>query len=162
MLSRKGLEKRMALVSVTGKNPVVFTLRTRSRSYDLEASVRQIGEDFVVSIWGGDVPHVGAVALAQPRPSLKDPETVSATASVFCVVGHKEDGMVKTVSEILAAALNARVVVTAGIHWDNLSAEGISHVLKNGDVLVKQILKKIKQLRRTGNPEKRRRRNTKG
>ena len=51
--------------------------------------------------------------------------------------------MAKAVSEILAAALNARVVVTAGIHWDDLSPEAISRVIQNSEKLVEMILEKI-------------------
>jgi hypothetical protein len=123
-----------------------FTLKTSQGEYDLEASVRIIGKDLLVAVWGGEQPHVGAEAIAQPRPSLKDPERVSATASVVCLLGHKEDDLAKAVSEILAAAMNTTVVVTAGIHWDNLDAEGINRVLRNSEILVDLILEKIAQL----------------
>jgi hypothetical protein len=120
-----------------------FTLTTNEGSFDLSASVRRIGEDFLVAIWGGEKPHIGAVAMAQPRPSLKNPAATSATASVFCYVGHKEDQLAKAVAEVLAAALNTRVVVTAGIHWDNIKAEGIQQVIANSEKLVDAILKHI-------------------
>jgi hypothetical protein len=122
---------------------IEFTVRTSQGAYDLEASVRFIGKDLLAAVWGGERPHVGAVAIAQPRPSLKDPERVSATASVFCLLGHKEDDLAKAVSEILAAAMNTTVVVTAGIHWDNLDAEGINKVLRNSEILVDLILERI-------------------
>jgi len=121
----------------------VFEVRTNEGTYDLEASVRLIGQDLLVAIWGGEKPHIGAVAAAQPRPSLKDPEITSATASVICLPGHKEDELAKAVSEILAAALNTPVVVTAGIHWDNISEEGIQKVIENSKILVDLILEKI-------------------
>ncbi len=120
-----------------------FTLRTHEGSFDLSASVRRIGEDLLVAIWGGEKPHIGAIAMAQPRPSLKDPAVTSATASVFCYVGHKEDQLAKTAAEVLAAAFEARVVVTAGIHWDNLEADEIQQVIANSEKLVAAILKRI-------------------
>jgi len=123
-----------------------FTVKTSEGAYDLEASVRLIGEDFLVAIWGGERPHIGAVSVAQPRPSLKDPSATSATASVICLLGHKEDELVKAVSEILAATLNTRVVVTAGIHWDNIDKEGIQKVIQNSEILVDMILEKITSL----------------
>lgn len=116
-----------------------FTVTTREGRFDISATVRLIGTDLLVAIWGGDSPHIGAVAAAQPRPSLRDPEVTSATASVICYVGHKEDSMAKAASEYLAAAFNTRVVVTAGIHWDNLTDENIRQVIKNGDVLLEMI-----------------------
>jgi hypothetical protein len=117
-----------------------FTTETETGAYDLAANVRLIGQDLLVAICGGEKPHIGAVAVAQPRPSLKDPEVNSATASVICYVGHKEDDLAKASSEILAAALNTRVVVTAGIHWDGLDDNGIQIILKNSRLLVEMIL----------------------
>ena len=120
-----------------------FRVATKQGEYDLEASVRAIGEDLLIAIWGGEKPHIGAVALAQPRPSLKDPRTMSATVSVFCYVGHKEDGLAKQAAEKLAATFNTRVVVTAGIHWDNLSEEGIRKVMQNSRLLVDLVVHQI-------------------
>ena len=120
-----------------------FMVRTAEGAYDLEASVRWIGKDLLVAIWGGEKPHIGAVSLAQPRPSLKDPKDTSATASVICMLGHKEDELAKAISEVLAATLNTPVVVAAGIHWDNIDEEGIRSVTRNSEILVDLILKKI-------------------
>jgi hypothetical protein len=123
-----------------------FTVKTDEGAYDLEAAVRLIGRDVLVAIWGGEKPHIGAVSMAQPRPSLKDANVISATASVFCLVGHKEDELAKAASEILAAALNTQVVVTAGIHWDNISQDGIEKVIRNSEILVDMILNKLASL----------------
>jgi len=119
-----------------------FTIQTDEDSYNLSASIRLIGEDVLVAIWGGEGPHIGAVAVAQPRPSLKDPDVTSATASVICFVGHKEDELVKAAAEILAATLKTQVVVTAGIHWDNLDEKAILGIIKNSELLVDMILEK--------------------
>jgi hypothetical protein len=122
---------------------VEFTINTSEGEYDLSASIRLIGHDLLVAIWGGEKPHIGAVAMAQPRPSLKDPEVTSATASVFSYVGHKEDELAKATAEILAAAIKTNVVVAAGIHWDNLPPAGIQRVIDNSEILVEMILEKI-------------------
>jgi hypothetical protein len=120
-----------------------FTIKTNEGSHDLTAGVRRIGPDILVAIWGGEKPHIGAVAMAQPRPSLKDPEMTSSTASVFAYVGHKEDELAKAAALILAATLKTNVVVTAGIHWDNLPPDGIRQVIKNSEVLVEMILETL-------------------
>ncbi len=119
-----------------------FTLETDTGAYDLTASVRFIGADVLVAFGGGEKPHIGAVAVAQPRPSLKDPEATSASASVICLLGHKEDELVKAAAEILAAALKTQVVVTAGIHWDNLAPEAIRRIVQNSEMLVDKILER--------------------
>lgn len=118
-------------------------VKTTSGSFDIEAGIRRIGDDLLVAIWGGEKPHIGAVSVAQSRPSLKNPETKSATASVICFPAHKEDELAKAVSEVLSAVLDTRVVVTAGIHWDNLSNDGIKKVINNSDLLVDLILKEV-------------------
>lgn len=82
-----------------------FTLRTNEGTYDIEAYVRFIGQDLSVAIWGRAKPHIGAIALAQPRPSQKDQERMSSSASVLCILGRKEDELSKAVSEILASTL---------------------------------------------------------
>ncbi len=118
-------------------------VKTQTGSFDIEAGVRRIGDDLLVAIWGGEKPHIGAVSAAQSRPSLKDPKTMSATASVICFPAHKEDELAKAVSEVLAAVLDTRVVVTAGIHWDNISEDGIRKIISNSKILVDLILKEV-------------------
>jgi hypothetical protein len=120
-----------------------FTVKTSTGEYDLEAYVRFIGLDLLVAIWGGEKPHIGAVSVAQPRPSLRDPDMISSSASVFCLVGHKEEELAKATAEILAATLDTNVTVTAGIHWDDIVPAGIEKVIQNSVVLVEMILDKI-------------------
>jgi gallate decarboxylase subunit D len=122
--------------------PKEFTVKTEEDAYNLSASARLIGDDVLVAIWGGEKPHIGAVAVAQPRPSLRDPEVTSSSASVICRVGHKEDDLVKAAAEILAAALDTYVVVTGGIHWDDLAPEAIQQVVRNSEILVDMILQR--------------------
>jgi len=119
------------------ENPIIF--KTQTGTFDLIASVMNVGRDAVIVIWGGEKPHIGAVALAQPRHSLKDPEKISATASVLTIIGHKEDAVVKSVSERLAAAANRPVVVTAGMHWDNLRESDLNQILINVEILIQMI-----------------------
>ena len=121
-----------------------FIVKSESGQYDIEAYIRVIGKDILVAIWGGERPHIGAIAVAQPRPSLKDPECISSTASVYCLLGHKEDDLAKAASEVLAAALNTTVVVTAGIHWDNITEEGILKVIENCQTVINCILDQMK------------------
>ena len=120
-----------------------FVVKTREGKYDIEAAVRVIGTDLLVAIWGGEKPHIGAVATALPRPSLSDSRRISASASVYCFVGHKEDQLARTAALRIASALNTPVVVTAGIHWDNLDETGIRTVLDNSRILTDLILERL-------------------
>lgn len=102
-----------------------ISVRTAAPDYVVEAEAVRIGPDLLVAIWGGERPHIGAVAAAQPRPSLADSNRISATASVLTYVGHKEDDVAKRTAEAIAARFNTNAVVTAGIHWDKLTPDGI-------------------------------------
>jgi hypothetical protein len=127
------------------EKPLQFYVKTEEDSYNLEAAALRLGQDWLISIWGGVRPHIGAVAAAQPRPSLKDEKVTSATASVLCFLGHKEDVIVKDVSEKLAASLKTNVVVTAGIHWDDIDLEGIQRIIDNCRILISKIKERIDQ-----------------
>jgi hypothetical protein len=113
--------------------------QVKEGEFPISALLQRIGEDYLLSVWGGSA-HIGAVAMAQPRPSLQDPERVSATTSVFCYVGHKEDELVKKMAEKLAATLGGKVVVAAGLHWDGITLEGIRQVDRNVDALIELIV----------------------
>jgi hypothetical protein len=85
-----------------------------------------IGEDLCVIISGGDSPHIGCVTLSVPRPSLGDENIISSTTSVLNLVGHKDDEAARYVSHKLSSKLNKNVVVTCGIHVDNITSEEIN------------------------------------
>lgn len=110
--------------------------------FKLEALVKPLGQDFLVAVWGGTHPHIGAVALAVPRPSLRDRKKTSATSSVLTLMGHKEDVTAKMISEALAATLKRNVVVTVGIHWDNLKVEEIQRIVDLTERLTLKIIEK--------------------
>jgi hypothetical protein len=111
--------------------------------FKIQALVQKVGQDILVSMWGGTLPHIGAVGMATPRPSLRDPKKMSATSSTFTYVGHKEDAVVKRISELLASRLKTKVVVSAGIHWDDLTSREIAIIAKLTQKLSAQILKKL-------------------
>jgi len=113
--------------------------------FKLHAHTQRMGHDLLVSIWGGMRPHIGAVGMAIPRPSLRDPKKWSATSSNFTFIGHKEDALVKGISEKLATELKRNVVVVAGIHWDDLTAQEIKIIEDLTQKLSDQILKKLRK-----------------
>jgi hypothetical protein len=118
----------------------VETSRGRFKTYGL---VQEVGQDILVSIWGGTRPHIGAVGIAVPRHSLNNPKKWSATSSNFTFPGHKEDTLVKKISERLAAQLRRNVVVTAGIHWDNITPKEIKTIENLTGKLSDRILEKL-------------------
>ncbi|WP_449246151.1 prenylated flavin chaperone LpdD [Desulfarculus baarsii] len=104
-------------------------------SHNLRARCLLAGPDLVVVVDGGDSPHVGAVAMASPRPSLRPGGGTSADVSVLCRAGHKEDDLARQLAKALAAALDRQVVVCAGMHWDGLDQVGLALVMQNAAAL---------------------------
>jgi hypothetical protein len=123
---------------------IEFHLSTEEEIFNLEAKGFSLGRDLIISIFGGDLPHIGAVGIAHPRPSLKKPNEISSTASVYCVLGHKEDIIAKEASERIAAALNRNVVVTVGIHWDHISDPDIQVISGRAKALIEKIIEHLK------------------
>ena len=121
-----------------------FLVEILKGRFKIHGLVQEMGQDILVSVWGGTRPHIGAVGMAIPRPSLKNPKKWSATSSVFTFIGHKEDTLVKTISERLAARLRRNVVVTAGIHWDGITFSEIQTIQHLTQKLSDQIIKKLK------------------
>lgn len=111
--------------------------------FTIRAYIKKIGDDLLVVLSGGKK-HIGAVGFAQPRPSLKNKNKISATSSVYTYLGHKEDTIVKPVSEELSKRLNRKVVVLAGIHWDNLKAKEITLVQNLCSHIARKIIKEVK------------------
>jgi len=77
---------------------------------------------------GGEKPHVGGVVLALPRLSLRG-EGWSADVYITPVPGHKDVDVARTIAETLARELRCPVVVTAGIHSDNLCPEELRKII---------------------------------
>ncbi len=94
------------------------------------------GKDVIVTIGGGDTPHIGAAALASSRPSLKDDGGISATASVLCAIGHKEDVISRETALRLASKLNTTVLVSVGLHLDNPVSNDIELMKMNFQELI--------------------------
>ncbi len=121
-----------------------YRLVVKEGRFRIEGEIEEIGRDLFVSVRGGTKPHIGAIGMATPRPSLKDSRKWSATSSNFTFIGHKEDLLVKKISERLAAQLRRNVVVVAGIHWDGITSREIETIEGLTERLSVRILKKLK------------------
>ena len=120
-----------------------FLVEISKGRFKIHGFVQEVGQDLLVSIWGGTRPHIGAIGIAIPRPSLNYAKKWSATSSNFTFLGHKEDYMVKKISEKLATLLRRNVVVTAGVHWDGIASSEIKTIQnltqKLSDLIVKRL-----------------------
>ncbi len=109
----------------------------------VHAAVQCIGNDILLSIWGGTMPHIGTVSITQPRPGITNPEQRSSTSSVYNFTGHKDEAVARCCAEKIAAACDKKTVAVAGIHIDNASSADIGAIMKNVDILCERLVKKI-------------------
>lgn len=98
------------------------------------------GKDASVCIYGGEAPHIGAVAVAVPRKSLTGDGSTSASVSVICITGHKEDELARHVALRLSSSWQCNVTVSAGVHVDDATKDDITilggHIDELIDILI--------------------------
>lgn len=117
-----------------------MTYQVSRDSITLTAQAIPVGKDLCVLVTGGAA-HIGSVSMATPRPSLRDPAVMSATASTFCYPGHKDDRVGNLFAERLSATLGKKVVAVCGIHYDYLTAAQIEMVMALSAELLEQTLR---------------------
>ena len=101
-------------------------------------TVTELGNDINILVSGG-TSHIGCCVLAQPRPSLKKDGSLSSTASVINVIGHKDEEICRYIAEKVAAKKNTIVVCCGGIHIDNITAKQIEELHMLVSSLVEEI-----------------------
>ena len=100
----------------------------RKNGYCLQGTIIFFDNDDVTVVVTGGRDHIGAVGFAVPRPSLLDPECLSSTSSILTMLGHKEDELVKYVSEKVASSTGRNIVVVAGVHYDDLPLRDLEKI----------------------------------
>ncbi len=100
---------------------------------------KEIGDDLLVAIYGGDAHHIGGVAVAYPTEShYRDATTVSV--STLTLPGHKDYVVANTAAEKICKALEVPTVVTVGIHYNNASSKDIEEIISVVNALVDETI----------------------
>ena len=121
-------------------------VQDRASGRRIGAWVTSVGEDLVIAVGGGQRPHVGCVVLAQPQPAQAKNGVCSASCSVLTIPPHKEEPIARGIATRLAEELGRVTVVTAGVHDDNLDADGIACYLRLGDELAEALVTHLKDV----------------
>lgn len=109
--------------------PKVINATTIRLSFSsLNITLLRAGEGIQVLVLGGDRPHIGCAVLAVPRPSLSGDGSVSVTSSVINVTGHKDEEIVRLVTEKVCAAYNLVTAGSGGFHCDSMTKAEIQEV----------------------------------
>lgn len=100
------------------------------------ADVINAGDDLVVFIGGGEVPHLGSWSICDPG---KEPLSMGYPY-------HKDYLVSSSASRKISVASARRCLVIAGIHVDEASGSDIEVLLENSDKCVGMLLEKLKVL----------------
>lgn len=122
-----------------------FTAKAGEGRYTVEALATLTDEGLIVQVLGGEKPHVGAVALSLPRPSLSEPDKLRASTTVIPLYGHRDDEIARPVAEQLAITLGQPVVVIAGVHVGAATAREVEVLLHNSRQAVERLLQLMDQ-----------------
>lgn len=83
-----------------------------------------------VLIAGGDLPHIGAISIVDSDGQI---DTKSFE-------GHKDQFISEVWAKALYEAYRIPVVVSVGIHYDNLDATGIKQIMSEMQKMLNEIL----------------------
>lgn len=100
-----------------------FQVEFDRAQHKIEALCVECGEDLIVIVGGGTKYHCGTVALTISMPSIKDPQTKTNSTYQVPVPGHKEEALAREGSLILSRTLQRNVVMSVGLHVDQISPE---------------------------------------
>ena len=114
--------------------------------YKVEAVCVNVGPDLVVVVGGGSGYHVGATSLTISMPSIKDAGKLTNSTYQVPVPGHKEEGLARESSLLLSRSLKRNVLVSVGIHEDNIARQNISLYVDCFNRLIEQILRAYQDL----------------
>lgn len=107
-----------------------FVLKREAMGASITVQVVTLLMGYQISVYGGTLPHIGAVSIVDPQGNISTQQFPA----------HKDS----VISEEWAKVLHQRgyfpAVVVAGIHYDSLSRRGIEEVLKQTEELLAETL----------------------
>jgi gallate decarboxylase subunit D len=116
-----------------------FEIGLEGSQNKIEAVCVECGVDLVVIVAGGTRYHCGTLALTISMPSIKDPQKLTNSTYQVPVPGHKEEALAREGSLILSRTLQRNVVMSVGIHQDDLPKDRIPYVTDQFYKLVEMI-----------------------
>ncbi len=120
------LEMEAKVLFLRGQNSFTF-LKGR---FSVEVDVVELGDDLVVILGGSERPHVGGVSVSEMVDDINHPGRRTHTISSISLKGHKDEVVLRMLSESLSRATGKSVVAVGGVHWDGLSEEDIKDLME--------------------------------
>ncbi|MHA1769617.1 MAG: hypothetical protein ACTSV3_07155 [Candidatus Thorarchaeota archaeon] len=100
---------------------------------------KEIGRDLLVTVYGGDEHHIGAVTVGHVSKShYRNTDTTSLSTLTF--PGHRDYVLSNSATEQLCRKLNRSVVTTVGIHYENATGEEIQEIIDAVNAMVSDLV----------------------
>ncbi|EOH97649.1 hypothetical protein I588_01779 [Enterococcus pallens ATCC BAA-351] len=96
-------------------------VKTQLADFTMSAEAKQIGRDLLITLTGGDTPHIGTVTTFSTKQQ-KETIRFESHSGRF----HKDDVLAEKILEILTPFLPGNCVITSGVHVDGITPEQIS------------------------------------
>ena len=103
--------------------------------FEIRFLAATVGDDLNISIAGGDAPHIGAVALAEP----------GGEASLIVRPGHREGELAKSFAGDVARATGRICLVSCGIHVDDITRGEIARAVATVEGAARTLISKIEK-----------------
>ena len=113
------------------------------KSHSLRIEGIRVGRDISVTVYGGQKPHIGGVAMSVMSPALHEPERLTCTEHMISVQGHKEADLARSIATHLAKMFECTVTVSCGIHYVDATKEDITAVLALVNEMVDEFAQNI-------------------
>lgn len=92
---------------------------SKRTTYEITLKAEWIGNDLLLSLYGGDTPHIGTVT------TFSSGETQVQRFPSHDGRFHKDDILAKILLEKIQSIIPGNCVITAGVHVDHISKEQI-------------------------------------
>lgn len=109
----------------------LYTVSEGAGRCQVSLTMLNTGRGWVGSLTGGEVPHVGGIVLATPRPSLQGTGGISCDLSSVPVPNHLDNEVGIPVAKVLCIALQSVVSLSSGIHIDDAQPEELRIISHN-------------------------------
>ena len=91
--------------------------------------VQEIGEDIVITVGGGERPHIGGVVLKVPDEEVR----------TMPIGTHRDLEVLIPIAEATFEKYGKAVVVAGGIHVDDATPEEIQTIMENCERLARSL-----------------------
>lgn len=117
----------------------VMILERKAGRHSIFLEAKDVGNDLLITIYGGDEHHLGGVSVAyEAKSHYRDTSTVSVSTLTF--PGHKDYLVSNSAAEQICKALKRSTVVATGIHYNNATKGEIDAIIKAVDWLTKELI----------------------